>query len=334
MSDPAQSQSHNQTYQDTTTTTTTKPLPLPPTALHDANHSLAPTTYALFRPETPPSHDQALDGSSREQHPHAQGRDAHKTRIHHHQMPTQNLGTHAVQAIDRHHGSSVQPSRSEFSSNHVNAKEALAPITGVTSNDDANDSVITDPNEVNAKEALAPIACVPLDDGARTSTFKDQANAMMSATAEKANAILASTTEGAGVMAGNAADQAQHFAMNAVASANLIAHNAADKVEAAAYDAGQTAKVKFLANPTVQDTTEQLRETFSADSHEMARKDYGIHGAVQRHQGVPINGVRDIGWHRPVIEIPDPLIGGLPNGRLFSLIRRFNKVCQAALPRE
>lgn len=84
--------------------------------------------------------------------------------------------------------------------------------------------------------------------------------------------------------------------------------------------------LKAMTNLTVQNITEQVWENFSADSHEMARKDYGIQGAVQQHDGSPIDNIRDIGWHRPPAEIPDPLLGGLPNGRLFSLIRRFNKV--------
>ncbi|PQE27948.1 Proteasome subunit beta type protein [Rutstroemia sp. NJR-2017a BBW] len=84
-------------------------------------------------------------------------------------------------------------------------------------------------------------------------------------------------------------------------------------------------KLKAMANLTVQDITEQVRENFSTDSHKIARKNYSVQGAVQQNQGIPVNGVRDIGWHRPPTEIPDPLIGGLPNGRLFSMIRRFNK---------
>lgn len=35
---------------------------------------------------------------------------------------------------------------------------------------------------------------------------------------------------------------------------------------------------------------------------------------------------RDLGWHRPVVEMPDPLIEGVSNGKLFSMIRRFNNV--------
>ncbi|TGO15620.1 hypothetical protein BTUL_0038g00510 [Botrytis tulipae] len=84
-------------------------------------------------------------------------------------------------------------------------------------------------------------------------------------------------------------------------------------------------KLNAMTNLTVRDITEQVWENFSADSHEIARKDYGIQGAVQQHDGSPVENIRDIGWHRPSTEIPDPLLGGLPNGRLFSLIRRFNK---------
>ncbi|THV43998.1 hypothetical protein BGAL_0773g00030 [Botrytis galanthina] len=107
-------------------------------------------------------------------------------------------------------------------------------------------------------------------------------------------------------------------------TATVIDPDAAQAQFLSAKEAVNT-NLKAMTNLTVQNITEQVWENFSADSHEMARKDYGIQGAVQQHDGSPIDNIRDIGWHRPPAEIPDPLLGGLPNGRLFSVIRRFNK---------
>ncbi|TGO21385.1 hypothetical protein BPAE_0223g00140 [Botrytis paeoniae] len=146
---------------------------------------------------------------------------------------------------------------------------------------------------VHTKATPAPIAGAPTHDNTNASgqTLKN-----------KIDVILASAKETATVIDPDAA-QAQF--VSAKAAVNT--------------------KLKAMTNLTVQDITEQVWENFSADSHEIARKDYGIRGAVQQHDGSPVNNIRDIGWHRPPTEIPDPLLGGLPNGRLFSLIRRFNK---------
>ncbi len=35
--------------------------------------------------------------------------------------------------------------------------------------------------------------------------------------------------------------------------------------------------------------------------------------------------VKDLGWHEKEIEVPNPLVGGLPNEELWTLVRRFNK---------
>lgn len=75
---------------------------------------------------------------------------------------------------------------------------------------------------------------------------------------------------------------------------------------------------------TIQEKTAAIINDLSPDSHELAQKHTHIAGAVQTN--APDTFVRDIGWHKSTDEIPDPLIGGLPNGKLFSLIRRFNKV--------
>ena len=146
---------------------------------------------------------------------------------------------------------------------------------------------------------------------AENNISKDKASTTSSIAMEKANAVGA-----------NLVQQANTLAVDVAARANMMANNAVDQANATMNNTTETARMKIMAHPAVQQTTEQ----FAADSHDMAHKTYGIQGAVQTHDGAPVGGVRDIGWHRPVIEIPDPLIGGLPNGRLFSLIRRFNKV--------
>jgi len=64
---------------------------------------------------------------------------------------------------------------------------------------------------------------------------------------------------------------------------------------------------------------------FTTDSHELAHAEAKIHGVAQNHQN---NNTKDVGWHRPVKDIPSPVIGAIPNGRLWSMIRRFNKVCK------
>lgn len=37
--------------------------------------------------------------------------------------------------------------------------------------------------------------------------------------------------------------------------------------------------------------------------------------------------VRDLGWNEKPEDVTSPLVGGLPNEELWTLIRRFNKVC-------
>ncbi|KAK5188541.1 hypothetical protein LTR92_011426, partial [Exophiala xenobiotica] len=70
-----------------------------------------------------------------------------------------------------------------------------------------------------------------------------------------------------------------------------------------------------------------LRKDLNADSHELAHQVPEVRGAVQTTQPSSSNAevVRDIGWHKANVEIPDPLIGGHTNRELFQFIRRFNK---------
>lgn len=58
-------------------------------------------------------------------------------------------------------------------------------------------------------------------------------------------------------------------------------------------------------------------------SHELANAEQGYKGAAQvDHRQTE---VKDLGWN-DVDGIPQPLVGGLPNEELWTLIRRFNKV--------
>lgn len=47
-------------------------------------------------------------------------------------------------------------------------------------------------------------------------------------------------------------------------------------------------------------------------------------GAVQL--GHDATEVRDLGWNEKPDNVPSPLVGGLPNEELWTLVRRFNKV--------
>ncbi|KAK5188813.1 hypothetical protein LTR92_011175 [Exophiala xenobiotica] len=81
------------------------------------------------------------------------------------------------------------------------------------------------------------------------------------------------------------------------------------------------------AHALVEGPAAILRKDLNADSHELAHQVPEVRGAVQNAQPSSSNAevVRDIGWHKAKVEIPDPLIGGYTNGELFQFIRRFNK---------
>lgn len=62
------------------------------------------------------------------------------------------------------------------------------------------------------------------------------------------------------------------------------------------------------------------------ESHALATADHEEKGAVQV-SAKQYNGpeAKDLGWNKPPEKVPTPLIGGLPNEELWTLIRRFNK---------
>jgi hypothetical protein len=60
------------------------------------------------------------------------------------------------------------------------------------------------------------------------------------------------------------------------------------------------------------------------DSHALANLDHEEKGVAQVDHGQ--TEVRDLGWNDHPTDVPAPLVGGLPNEELWTLIRRFNRV--------
>jgi hypothetical protein len=76
------------------------------------------------------------------------------------------------------------------------------------------------------------------------------------------------------------------------------------------------------------DIVEEAPKELPTESHQLAHateKD-GIEeiGVAQLDHGH--TEVRDLGWNEEPEDVPVPLVGGLPNEELWTLIRRFNKV--------
>jgi hypothetical protein len=63
-------------------------------------------------------------------------------------------------------------------------------------------------------------------------------------------------------------------------------------------------------------------------SHELANADHEEKGAAQEDHNQ--TEVKDLGWNEIPTDVPTPIVGGLPNEELWTLIRRFNKVGDAA----
>lgn len=61
------------------------------------------------------------------------------------------------------------------------------------------------------------------------------------------------------------------------------------------------------------------------DSHALANAEHEEKGVAQLNHGE--TEVKDLGWNEPQGALPAPLVGGLENEELWTLIRRFNKVC-------
>ena len=60
-----------------------------------------------------------------------------------------------------------------------------------------------------------------------------------------------------------------------------------------------------------------------SDSHALANADHDLKGHAQ--QGSADGEVKDLGWNEHPADVPKPLVGGLPNDELWTLVRRFNK---------
>lgn len=69
---------------------------------------------------------------------------------------------------------------------------------------------------------------------------------------------------------------------------------------------------------------EAAPEEQPTDSHVLANADHDEKGFAQLDHGQ--TEVKDLGWNEAPAEVPDPLVGGLQNEELWTLIRRFNKV--------
>lgn len=75
--------------------------------------------------------------------------------------------------------------------------------------------------------------------------------------------------------------------------------------------------------PAVTETTPAF-ESAPTDSHALATQDHDIKGHAQLDHNEP--EVKDLGWDEDPKHIPAPLVGGLQNEDLWTLVRRFNRV--------
>lgn len=68
-------------------------------------------------------------------------------------------------------------------------------------------------------------------------------------------------------------------------------------------------------------------EEHPTESHALANAEPEIRGVAQLDTGRHGEEVKDLGWNEHPRGVPSPLVGGLPNEELWTLVRRFNKVC-------
>ncbi len=83
-----------------------------------------------------------------------------------------------------------------------------------------------------------------------------------------------------------------------------------------------TVNASKLDKPEIVEAAPEYHPT---ESHELANADHEEKGAAQLDHGQ--TEVKDLGWNESPTEIPNPVVGGLSNEELWTLIRRFNKVC-------
>jgi hypothetical protein len=83
----------------------------------------------------------------------------------------------------------------------------------------------------------------------------------------------------------------------------------------------------ILNAPPVDEQPEMVeahKEEHPTESHALACTDQEEKGVAQMDHGQ--TEVRDLGWNEHPTDVPVPLVGGLPNEELWTLIRRFNNV--------
>jgi hypothetical protein len=80
-------------------------------------------------------------------------------------------------------------------------------------------------------------------------------------------------------------------------------------------------KAPSMDEPVMVEADEEEHPT---DSHVLAHMDHDEKGVAQLDHGQ--TEVRDLGWNDHPGDVPVPLVGGLPNEELWTLVRRFNKV--------
>ncbi|KAI9746212.1 MAG: hypothetical protein M1818_000893 [Claussenomyces sp. TS43310] len=71
------------------------------------------------------------------------------------------------------------------------------------------------------------------------------------------------------------------------------------------------------------ESVEAHEEEQPTESHVLANAEPEEKGAAQIDHGE--TEVKDLGWNEHPKDVPNPLVGGLPNAELWTLIRRFNK---------
>lgn len=125
-----------------------------------------------------------------------------------------------------------------------------------------------------------------------------------------------------------------------------IGHTTNDRAGPATYDQTARSEVPAAMDPTQgHEIVDEAPEEVPTESHALAQEaaigeNVDERGYAQRpHYESPNNvggeggtGVRtetevmDLGWHEKEDAVPNPLVGGLPNEELWTLVRRFNKV--------
>ncbi|KAK0513106.1 hypothetical protein JMJ35_004092 [Cladonia borealis] len=84
-----------------------------------------------------------------------------------------------------------------------------------------------------------------------------------------------------------------------------------------------TSPSNSVASTMVTPTSSASASNAPSESHALAAGEHEEIGHVQK--GHEEGEVRDMGWNDHPKDVPQPLVGGLPNEELWTLVRRFNK---------